>query len=1118
MNILLTLIKTPVTTDNKKRYIEQMKNTLSQKKDSQLILMVPDRFSYIAEKLICTEFGGIGMGGIEVLTLHQLIRRVSKNTDALSPIGKQMVLNGVIEKQINENSVLYPSKDKTGFTERVLEVITAWKRFCVSPEEIIDNVGKAEETTSSKKIIDIANIYKSFIEEFEDKKYKDETDLLIEVAKTIKENKMFKNCSLWVDGFSQMVPAEISIIRAFLDNDADVYVFIPCKINEAYDDDIWTTTKKMESMLVDVCNKYGYSYNVEVKSFKKEMSDDIAFLCDTYEEDKVYTDKCENIKLNVSDDIYSEVEFVASEIVNLVCDKELEYGDISVICGNLGDYTGCVEAVFDKYNIPYYTDYKTPLANHPISILLLSVFDLIRNKSFLTEDVARYLKTGYTLDNNDDIDRLVLFAQKRGIKGSMWLDEKYFTQQPEGVFDEAMGKEKKKVYDSQGMLKLRASFIEPLVSYYDNSKGKKYAKAHIEEFFKFLKSINLYDKIQSKVNELEEMGEENEASGLTYVWNLLINLFDQMAIVLDNKKIDRDTFAKYLRLGIESSDISMIPSVTNGVTISSANNRSGSDAKALFIVGATRNTVPSVKQEDGLISEDEMSLYAPLNEMTGRSRINQSNEFELLRAFSETTRYIYVSTCNKKVRDEGESILFETLKSKFPTIAYHQNKGMFISAPGVMLHKLLVHISSSEELDQYYRSIRDWFSDRDKWSDAFELLDEAEKYKILTESIPKEISAELYKKMTMYSVSRIENYFKCPFMYFLNYGLRLDDGETSDVKSTDVGTLVHYALELFCEQIERDALTPQEKKHRWQEIYKQGVEKTISDIMTGLIEKSGIEDDDKMLSVISRLEKTVVRAAKIIAKMMVNGDYSIYGNELKFEDLKFENHKGDITFHGVIDRIDVCDTEGSKGIRIVDYKTGEKSFDFVEAMNGIGIQIIIYALAAQGIMDDCSQIDGFFYNSIKKRMKSKDKLEFDAAEEERQYKLSGYVVERMGEKSLNVQTGHKMDKELKVNFISDFLPLKLKKDGDYDGRVSSVVCDEVMDKVYAHIKDITIEAASEIQEGDVKVYPYVSSKTDSCMYCPYSSVCMYDMEKGAEINSGEKGKEEFARIKEEINK
>ena len=1092
----LRLVRTKLTVTAEEIYLSEIKKCLAEEKNRELVLMVPDRFSYNAEKLICDTFGGVGLGGVEVLTFQRLLRKTEGADHALSPVGKQMLLKSIINKTIDESSVFFGAKERQGFTGSVMDVIYDWKRFCILPENLRKAAENTGNLTTAKKLESLILIYEEYLRIFEEKGYTDEEDLLFNLAEDLKGQDL-KNTVLWIDSFVEFTTSQLNVIKAYLEGGAYVNIFLPEAEGEAGD------VSYVPQHTYEALKNLGFSVIYEEAEAESHINPAISFLCDAYDTSwEKYSGTPEGIKLVSASDVYEETELAAKEILDLVCDRGYDFSDISVLCGSPEKYTSCIEAVFERCKIPYFSDYKMPLSNTSVSILLTSVFDIVDKKSFPLHSVLRFLKTGYVLESSGDTDYLTSFAAAKNIKGGMWGEEKYFESFASGVFDEVMGKKAKSVDDGGRLQTLRKTFAEPLLKYYESSKGRKTVKEHVGAFFELLQDINLYEKIRIKIENLEKTGDENEAARLAHIWNIIINIFDQMVVSLEGERINRQTFAEYFKAGIEGSDISLIPTVTNGVSVSDAGHRNGGRVKALFILGATRDTVPAIKTEDGIITEDEIEIIDCIPKTLGKSSRNLSKEFELLSAISEASEVLYISYAKSDLEGSAEekSHIFDLIKEKFDGLDFEKEEiDLFIAAPEIMLRKLLMRLSEGEELGADYECIKDWFEEKAEYKKELDLIKKAQEYKELKGKISADASHALYEGYDRQSISRLEEYFKCPFMYFMDFGLKLDSQETNEVKSTDTGSIVHHALALFCERVDDfKTLTDRER------------EKIVHSVMEDIKEKSNHEANPKLSGVLERVEGTVLKAAELINLMFVRGKYSIYGNELNFDNLEIDEKT---KLHGIIDRLDIYEEDGKVSLRVVDYKTGEKEFSFADALNGIDLQLVVYAMAAEKLYGGGADVRGFFYNSLKKKIAKCDSPEQIEKEIKRQYKLSGIVIEDR-DIEYEVRTGADMDNLLLTNKESDFLPVALKKDDLYTAR-SNVSSPDVLKAVYRAVKQTVKNAGESIREGDVRAYPYVHGKHDSCKFCDFKSICMYDRFENNSVNDGSRGRAELKEIEKE---
>src|SRR5699024_8419833 len=54
-----------------------------------------------------------------------------------------------------------------------------------------------------------------------------------------------------------------------------------------------------------------------------------------------------------------------------------------------------------------------------------------------------------------------------------------------------------------------------------------------------------------------------------------------------------------------------------------------------------------------------------------------------------------------------------------------------------------------------------------------------------------------------------------------------------------------------------------------------------------------------------------------------------------------------VSITGFVDRVDGWEHDGRLYLRVVDYKTGRKSFDLTDVWNGLGLQMLLYLFALE---------------------------------------------------------------------------------------------------------------------------------------------------------------------------
>ena len=99
------------------RKINEINEIKAQAPQARVVMIVPEQYSYAAERLMTENFGGTGLNNIEVLTFSRMskrsIARAVKNY--LTPSGKAILLTRAIENACKDGSIYSGCATKPGF-------------------------------------------------------------------------------------------------------------------------------------------------------------------------------------------------------------------------------------------------------------------------------------------------------------------------------------------------------------------------------------------------------------------------------------------------------------------------------------------------------------------------------------------------------------------------------------------------------------------------------------------------------------------------------------------------------------------------------------------------------------------------------------------------------------------------------------------------------------------------------------------------------------------------------------------------------------------------------------------------------------------------------------------
>lgn len=190
--------------------LEQIRNELkSDPLGSPLILLTPEQASFQMEYELIDQGEPQGMLRAQALSFRRLAFRVMQETGgtALVPItetGKHMLLYKLVNRYSSELQLFKNSEDQAGFIERLVNMITEWKRYGVSAEQVQQLIQTDKSDYSQllqKKLHDMGLLYR-YMEQELHHKYVDSEDYLSYMVQGLPHASSLKGCRVWVDGFS----------------------------------------------------------------------------------------------------------------------------------------------------------------------------------------------------------------------------------------------------------------------------------------------------------------------------------------------------------------------------------------------------------------------------------------------------------------------------------------------------------------------------------------------------------------------------------------------------------------------------------------------------------------------------------------------------------------------------------------------------------------------------------------------------------------------------------------------------------------------------------------------------------------------------------------------------
>ncbi len=1142
--------------------------------EKPLVLLVPEQFSFQAEKNLIKVVGSTGIKNVQVLSFNRLAYKVFSEVGGITrkPMdtsGKAMLIHSILQKKQEEFKVFKGASKQKGFVDNVASAITEFKKYSISVEDLNkvkenlrdnplkqrgnplqegDNNFVKEDNTLLKvekpsekdenpllidKITDLALIYGEF-NNILNLNYVDPDDDLTRLYSAIDECTIFDGAEFWLDEFTGFTPQQYAVLQKLYNKAKRINITLPLKSSEhsksMEESDAFYSIKFTEDKLLSLAQDTGTSIDAPIelqdnKEYKFKDNWELSFLEKNYFAFPYApsTKKCENIKIFKALNGYSEVEHVAKDILRLCRDENIRFNKIAVVTRDLPTYEKLIKAIFTEYNIPLFIDKKKDITSNPLIVLITGVVEIF-TKNFSYESMFRYLKTGLLDIEKENIDILENFIIAAGIKGKRkWTEPDLWQEKIEYYFrdyynnDKASDEETQRVEKTIKILNdTRETIITPLIQFKEKLKGGGIITKICTTLFEFLETINVYKTLENWIDTFKKEGAQELVTEYSKIWNLVMELLDQMVEVVGNETLSLEDFVKVLSMGFSKHQMGLIPPALDGVTISSVERIKSHDIKALYIIGVNDGVFPKASKEEGIFTDnDRIILKENEVELANDTKTEVFNEQYLIYAtITIPSKYINISY---PIADyEGKTLRPSIIISRFIALF----KGLIEESNISQYSDELQDINGTYEMGQVcakiptfndlifslrryleeghisplWIAVYKWYQKDTLWREKSNTMFEGFDYKNEVKMLEKEKVKLLYGDKNYFSVSRIEKYEECPFAYFVQYGLKAKERKTFTFSSPDLGSFMHSVLDDFSKLVDKSEI-------KWANLDKSWCEQNIANIVEkeASVGLSGyiLNSTPRYKYFTERLKRVLKKAIYIIVEQMKNSGFEPFGYEVSFgfeegdyPPIKIELSTGEIVnLVGRIDRVDKLINEGEEFYRIIDYKSGNKDFKLSDVYYGLQIQLLTYLDAMLRNESKASEEPifpaGILYFKIDDPViKAKNNLDEEELEKAimKALKMKGLLL-------ADTKIIREMDRN--IEGASLVVPASIKKNGELGSR-SSVATAQQFDMLLNHVKENLIKTCEGMLSGEIDIKPYKKKDATPCAYCEFTSICQFD--------------------------
>lgn len=1084
-----------------------------------IVFMLPEQSNMAAEQDMVSMHPRGGTMDISILSFTRLAFKVFDElhvhtNDILDDYGKSMLLMKLLKE--NEDKLTYYRNmiGKQGFVDEVKSLLSEFYQYQITEETLETAIaGLSAEKSLYHKLNDLKFLLHAFNEAMQDS-YMVTEQILSQLKEVAGESQLLKNAEIYFDGFTGFTPAQYDVIEELMKMGSNLYFSI------TMDEDIFGNNGYSEQGLfalgkqsvdglcklaernqvtvlphIGMKDNFRLKENVEMLHLERQL-----FRFPVVAYDNVP----ENILLLSAKDSRQEALYIARTIKEYVMKSGYRYKDFAIVTGDLREQSAVWTQTMEALNIPYFLDYNEVLSHNPIVELVGMVMELFRT-DFSYESVFSLLKTGFFGIEMSRIYDMENYVLKYGVRGYGWWN-KAFRGSVKGLHN--INETRKEFMNA----------VEKLAEVFQKNTAK--TKEYLSALYDFMSTNHMAEHLYEKSVWLEEKGDLRESKAYMQAYDKFVSVLDKTMDILGEEEMERDDFIEVLLAGISDVKLGVIPSTLDQVVIGDIERTRLHHVKMVFVAGANEGILPKNTSGKGILADKDRRQLKDMNVVLApdskEEMFVQQYYLYLQMVQPEERLVITYRQSDEKGAELRPSYFVKRVQQIFPELVTGQVEREI---------RAVLPSTKTELTSEFVRQLANEDMGDSSVYHAIQHNNDAEVSGILegyfynneAGVLDKAIARQLYGEQMIHSVSRLETYSGCAYKFFLQYGLKLAKREEYTVESSNIGTILHAVMEQFFKKVNNGDLSLADAT---KEQLEQEAERLT--LQAAKDENETIFDSSyrnrHQLDVLIRIAK---RSIWNLCRHLGYGDMApayfekYFSPEDKLNYIEMALSEGmRMEMNGIIDRVDVKETEDAVYVKIIDYKSGAKDIDYVKMYEGKQLQLTVYMsvmleLLKREYPDKKIIPTGMYYYHIYDPIieeTDEDKLEQKRLESSR---LSGLVND--DETSRELMDG-------KSGLVT---PVKYKKDGDLDSRNNALVTTEELTQISHFVREKMIDIGENIVSGKISMNPEKGEHNCPCNFCDYKSVCRFEAglggnayRIGSQVDKQE-AKESILKFKEE---
>lgn len=1061
----------------------------------QYIFVVPEQASLSTQQELVRVHPRRSLFGVDVMSFKRLAYRVFEEQNIRLPIvldevGKSMLLRKMLI-EVNDELVIYRgSSARPGFIDKLKTMLSELSQYQVD-EGVLAHAGEelTDQPQLCAKLHDLLVISRAFNKALSET-YITSENLMPELTRCVHMSDFLKNSVLVLDGFADFTPVQYTLMGELLCQCREIYVVLDMTKRQFYaprnENALFHLSRGMIDGLSELAERAGVPIGApiwlpeETDYFK---SAELRFLERHFEQAQgVFPEQTRDVLFIEAETPTAEVEQVCAQILKLARDRGWHYRDMAIITTDLHTYGDVLERKLLQAGIPYFSDNRHSLAGNIGVAAALAALDVVEN-NFSYESVFRYLKCGLFTDMHS-IDLMENYCIAAGIRGVKKY-ERDWEWKPEAFTPEELRLINEK----------KEELLKPLFILNSSIKGRLTVKERMKALREWMEHISFHEQMEALEAELEARGELELSQEYKQVQDHMELLFAQIEEMIGQERISLKELADVIETGFGEISAGIVPPTLDSLVIADMRRSRLAEVKAVFVIGMNDGSFPAMVNGGGILSDSDREQLKSRRVRLAPTAKRESftDKFHIYRTFTKPSSCLYLS-CSRQSEDGKQlrpSYVLGQIRRLFPVLTqlsekeeiYHVRQGLEILASGQYVNEAALY---------------SFYEKQPEYTDMLRMIGLGKSVEHQREQISEQTAQMLFAQPPVTSVTHLEQFASCQMAHFLKYGLHLNSRQEHTLRSLDMGNLYHDAFDTIFRTMKREGLDfkklhEEEKKH----LVEVGISHAIEGFSSDLFDSSFKNDYIR-----TRMKDVIMLNLEAVISQLTAGAYSPVKTEMAFgmkgstEYPPMEIADSAFSLMGKIDRLDEARTEdGTRYLRVVDYKTGNTQFDFTKLCNGLQLQLMLY-LSSVLDMDSAAKAAGAFYYHIDEPVVELSAEEISSLSDEEKSEL---IRERqLAQLRMNgILNQEEESVKLFEPGISSYQTsrvlagLKLKKDGGFSS-AAPVIPENWMGQLMEEAKKQTVRLGNEMLQGNVDTNPYLYKERKPCEHCEYRQACGFN--------------------------